>query len=55
MEVKSVNDCLNIIDFAIVEINIGSSDLENIGLLYETCLDKYILKLKIVINLLMWI
>ena len=30
MEVKSVSDCLNIIDFAIVENNIGSSDLEDI-------------------------
>ena len=30
MEVKSVSDCLNIIDFAIVENNIGSSDLEGI-------------------------
>ena len=28
MEVKSVSDCLNIIDFARVEKNIGSSDLE---------------------------
>ena len=30
MEVKSVSDCSNIIDFAIVEIIIANSDLENI-------------------------
>ena len=30
MEVKSVSDCLNIIDLAIVENIIGSSDLEDI-------------------------
>ena len=30
MEVKSVSDCLNIIDFAMVENTIGNSDLENI-------------------------
>ena len=37
MEVKSVTDCLNIIDDAIVEINIGSSDLEDI---HKYLLDK---------------
>ena len=30
MEVKSVSDCLNIIDFALVENIVGSSDLEDI-------------------------
>ena len=30
MEVKSVSDCLNLIDFAIVKNIIGSSDLEDI-------------------------
>ena len=37
MKVKSVSDCLNIIDFAIVENNIGSPDLEN---LHENLLEK---------------
>ena len=30
MEVKSVGDCLNIIDFSMIGIVFGNSDLENI-------------------------
>ena len=55
MQVKSVSDCLNIIDDSIVEKIIGISNLENIhkyllekgkvisskiGLLYQMCLVK---------------